>query len=244
VNNATAETSAQGISLTGAFLLILGQMLTDDTRGKIENITAGVILKGQQDSCTTARNFLCGSYPTSTTVRKDFESQSIIKKEQEQKLEEFCIKYGLWTEQLPTKQSFLKRGGEARVYLHEDGRHVIKLNDAIYYATWLEFLNSILLHNLIFPNTAYQLIGFSKEEETLIAALKQPYIISDALVDINDIRAFLEFNGFSHTRRYDYEHKQLGLILEDMHDENVLVNSETLFFIDTVFYTVTPTESK
>jgi hypothetical protein len=73
-------------------------MLTDDTRSKIENITAGVILKGQQDSCTTARNLLCGSYPTSTTVRKDFESQSIIKKEQEQKLEEFCINHGLWTE--------------------------------------------------------------------------------------------------------------------------------------------------
>ena len=34
--------------------------------------------------------------------------------------------------------------------------------------------------------------------------------------------------------------KELGLILEDMHDENVLVNSETLFFIDTVFYAVAP----
>jgi hypothetical protein len=218
-------------------------MLTDDTRSKIENITAGVILKGQQDSCTTARNLLCGSYPTSTTVRKDFEGQSIIKKEQEQKLEEFCINHGLWIEQLPTDQSFLKRGGEARVYLYKDGRHVIKLNDAIYYATWLEFLNSILLHNLIFPNTGYELIGFSKEGETLIAVLKQPYIISDALVDLNDIRAFLEFNGFSNIRRHDYEHKQLGLILEDMHDENVLVNSETLFFIDTVFYTVKPAKT-
>ena len=34
-------------------------------------------------------------------------------------------------------------------------------------------------------------------------------------------------------------HKELGLILEDMHDENVLVNADTLFFIDTVFYTIT-----
>lgn len=39
-------------------------------------------------------------------------------------------------------------------------------------------------------------------------------------------------------------HKELGLILEDMHDENVLVNSDTLFFIDTVFYTVTPVKDK
>ena len=28
----------------------------------------------------------------------------------------------------------------------------------------------------------------------------------------------------------------LGLILEDIHDENVLVNNDVLFFIDTVFY--------
>ena len=87
------------------------------------------------------------------------------------------------------------------------------------------------LHNLIFPNTAYDLVGFAKESETLIAILKQPFVISDAPADLNDIKALLEFNGFENTRRHDYEHKRLGLILEeDMHDENVLVNSETLFF--------------
>ena len=119
-------------------------MLPDDTRSKIENITAGVILEGQQDSCTAARNLLCSSYPTSTTVKKDFEGQSIIKKEQAQYLEQFCTRYSLWVRQLPSADSFLTRGGEARVYLHNDNRHVIKLNDAVYYATWLEFLNSVL----------------------------------------------------------------------------------------------------
>ncbi|MEP7377795.1 MAG: hypothetical protein ABI675_30625 [Chitinophagaceae bacterium] len=151
-------------------------MLTDDTRRKIKNITAGVSLKGQADPCTTARNLLCGSYPTSTTVKKDFEGQSIIKKAQAQQLEIFSSEHDLWAAHLPTEQTFLTRGGEARVYLHDDNRHVIKLNDSVYYATWLEFLNSILLHNLVFPNTAYELIGFTKEGETLIAVLKQPFV--------------------------------------------------------------------
>lgn len=35
----------------------------------------------------------------------------------------------------------------------------------------------------------------------------------------------------------NYYNKELGLILEDIHDENVIVKSNTLFFIDTVFYT-------
>ena len=115
---------------------------------------------------------------------------------------------------------------------------MIKLNDAVYYATWLEFFNSILLHNLIFENTAYHFLGFTKENNQLYAVLKQSFITADDQADLGDINKFLVFNGFEHIRRSDYFNKELGLILEDMHDENVIVKSETLFFIDTVFYTV------
>ncbi|NDC41603.1 MAG: hypothetical protein EBZ77_08645 [Chitinophagia bacterium] len=98
------------------------------------------------------------------------------------------------------------RGGEARVYLSIDNKNVVKLNDAIYYATWLEFFNSILLHNVIFENTAYNLKGFVKENEILFAVLEQPFILADAQVDILDIRKNLEFNGFVNTRHNDYQH--------------------------------------
>lgn len=114
----------------------------------------------------------------------------------------------------------------------------------MYYATWLEFLNSLLLHNLIFTNTAYRLLGFTKQDDILFAVVEQVFIIADAQAELNDIKKFLEFNEFKNTRRNDYENKGLGLILENMHDENVLVNSETLFFIDSVFYTVVPERSK
>ena len=49
-----------------------------------------------------------------------------------------------------------------------------------------------------------------------------------------------DYRGDPNTRRQDYLHKELGLMLEDMHDENVLGNLETLFSIDTVFNTITP----
>ena len=212
-------------------------MLPDDTRRKIENITAGVVIEGQQDYCTAIRNLLCRRFATSTTVKENFEGNAVIKKEQAILISEFSAQQNLWFTQLPS--TFLARGGEALVYLQDPG-HVIKLNSAIYYATWLEFFNSILLHNLIFANTAYILIGFLKDENDLAAVLRQPFVRSDALVELRDIKKLLEFNGFENNRNYDYIHKELGLILEDMHDENVLVNSETLFFIDTVFYTITP----
>jgi hypothetical protein len=215
-------------------------MLPDDTRRKIKNITAGVIIEGSQDNCTTVRNLLCASFQTSTTVKKDFEGKAVSKEEQENVLEKYSNEKNLWITDLPGEDRYLARGGEARVYLHVDNKNVVKLNDTVYYATWLEFLNSVLLHNLIFENTSYTLLGFAKENNVLYAVLKQPFITSDAQVELEDIKKLLGFNDFENSKRNDYFHKELGLILEDMHDENVIVNSETLFFIDTVFYTVTP----
>ena len=215
-------------------------MLQDDTRSKIKNITAGVIIEGSQDNCAAVRNLLCAGFPTSTTVKKDFEGKALVKEKQAGLLEKYSSEKNLWITDLPGEDRYLTRGGEARVYLHADNKNVIKLNDAIYYATWLEFLNSILLHNLIFENTAYTLLGFAKENNMLYAILKQPFITSDALVELEDIKKLLHFNDFENSKRNDYIHRELGLILEDMHDENVIVNSDTLFFIDTVFYTITP----
>jgi hypothetical protein len=215
-------------------------MFQDDTRLKINDITAGIIITGQPDNCTTIRNLLCAGFPTSTTVKTDFEGKAILKEKQAELLETYSTKNNLWVNNLPGEERYLTRGGEARVYLDLDNLSVVKLNDAVYYATWLEFFNSILLHNLIFENTAYTFKGFVKDDNVLYAVLKQPFITSDAEVDLEDIKKLLVFNGFENTQRQDYIHRELGLILEDMHDENVLVNSETLFFIDTVFYTIVP----
>ncbi len=213
-------------------------MLSNDTRSKIKNITAGNVIEGSADTCSAIRNYLCTGFPTSTTVKTDFEGKLLVKKEQATLLESFSRKNNLWFTTLPVQDRFFARGGEAMVYLDTDKRNVIKQNDAIYYATWLEFFNSLVLHNLIFTNTAYTFLGFMRSNDILYAILRQPYIESDTVVDIKDIKAHLEFNGFENHIRHDYRHPELGLLLEDMHDENVLVNSDVLFFIDTVFYTV------
>ena len=216
-------------------------MLPDDTRAKIKIITEGMVIEGQDDSCTTIRNLLCASFPTSTTVKKDFEGKAIVKEKQRQLLEDYSHQHHFWITDLPNEDRYLTRGGEAKVYLAVDNKHVLKLNDGVYYATWLEFFNSILLHNLFFENTRYDLLGFTKQDGLFYAALQQPFVQMTAQAELEDIRKFLEFFGFTNTKRQDYLHKELGLILEDMHDENVIVNSEMLFFIDTVFYTIRPT---
>lgn len=147
-------------------------MLPDDTRIKIENIVSGNVIAGREDHCTTIRNLLCSRYPTSKVVKSNFECNAVVKKEQARLIEVYCNEHHFWLQDIPQEDHFLTRGGEARVYIDSDSRHVIKLNDAVYYATWLEFFNSILLHNLIFTNTAYELIGFLKDNDALHAILR------------------------------------------------------------------------
>jgi|SRR5450432_833838 len=213
-------------------------MFSNDTRKRLENIVKGIVLEGDEDNCTAARNLLCASFRTSTTVKKDFEGQSVVKKEQAEFLRHHSLLRNWWVDDLPEESSFLTRGGEAQIYLAHDRRSVIKVNDAVYYATWLEFFNSLVIHNLLFEETGYEFLGFAEKGDSLLVLLKQPFITSDGPLDLSDVKKFLTFNGFENTRRNDYFNKELGIILEDMHDENIIVNSNKLFFIDTVFYTV------
>jgi hypothetical protein len=71
-------------------------MLRHDTQNKIKNITAGTVLTGQQDTCTTIRNLLCTSFATSTTVKKDFEGKAIIKEKQIRFIEPYTTQHKLW----------------------------------------------------------------------------------------------------------------------------------------------------
>jgi hypothetical protein len=211
-------------------------MISNDTKQTLKNIISGTIIEGKNDTLTTTRNQLCSSFTTDTTTKRDFDKQREIKKEQEKQLNDYISKNNLWITDFSDQENYLTEGGEAKIYFGKDNKSVIKLNDAVYYFTWLDFFNSILIHNLFFEETKYELLGFKRSNETLFAVLKQAFIISDNPVNLDDVKHLLEFNGFINTRRNDYYNPELGLILEDIHDENVIVNSNVLFFIDTVFF--------
>jgi hypothetical protein len=57
---------------------------------------------------------------------------------------------GLWFSGVDEKR-FVARGAEQRVYLDEDVRYVVKLNDSKFYAYWLDYFYSLLIHNFLFP---------------------------------------------------------------------------------------------
>jgi hypothetical protein len=79
-------------------------------------------------------------------------------------------------------------------------------------------------------------MGFHTENDNLFAVVEQPFVEVTSTTILEHIKEFLLKNGFSNTRNNDYYNQELGLILEDLHDENVLTKDGLLYFIDTVFY--------
>ena len=153
-------------------------------------------------------------------------------------LKEYITKNNLWLGGIDI-EDYVSEGAEQKVYLKDD-KHVLKLNDAIYYNSWEDYLNNLLLHNFFFPDTAYELIAFTEEikedKEILYAVVKQPFVKATEQTDLQAVKDFLANNGFLNSKNHDYYHPALGIILEDLHDENVLTKDGMLLFIDTVFY--------
>jgi len=146
-------------------------MLSDDSRKELANILRGDVIERHNCYLTAARNYLSKSFGTSKAVEKNFEQQSPIKEKQKEYLIIFIEQNQLWINDF-AQRNYLTEGGEAKVYFNKTAQCVVKLNDAIYYNTWLDYLNSILIHNLFFQRTRYTLIGFLLKETTLFCGIR------------------------------------------------------------------------
>lgn len=175
-------------------------------------------------------SYLSNGEKTSSTI----ENEKHFKSEETKRLEIFISEKNLWLKNIDLSQ-YVSEGAEQKVYLGDSG-HVLKLNDAIYYSSWKDYFYNLLLHNFFFSDTAYELIGFIKENNITFAVVKQNFVSITSSTDLSKVKTFLTLNGFENNRNNDYINHELGIILEDLHDENVLTKNDILYFIDTVFY--------
>jgi hypothetical protein len=202
-----------------------------NVRHELQTLISGIGNHSTTDFIQAATHYLRKSKKTSGNAQ-----ESKLSKEQEaKKLISWIDQNHLWFNE-HNESRFFAKGAEQRVYLHSDERYVYKLNDSIFYQYWLDYFYSLLIHNYFFPSTSYELIGFYLENDTLYAVVKQLFIEITETTNIDTVRVFLNSNGFVLKKNNDYHNPELGIILEDLHDENVLTNNSVLFFIDTVFY--------
>lgn len=199
-------------------------------KNELQNIISGKSQVRHGNSIQTISRYLRKSEGSGGTLK----SSKQIKNEEATLIKQFCDKNGFWITGININ-AFISSGAEQKVYL-QNKHKVIKLNDSIYYETWKDYFNNLLLNNYYFSDTAYQLIGFYEQNEILYAVVEQKFVESDCDTELENVKVFLTSNGFINTRNNDYFNPELGIILEDLHDENVLTFQGSLFFIDTVFY--------
>jgi hypothetical protein len=201
-------------------------------RDDIQHILSGTSQVKCHHLIQTTCSFLKGSQGASSMVK----NQQQYKEEETKRLIQYVIDNNLWVDNINI-ELYISQGAEQKVYL-KDGSTVLKLNDTIYYANWVDYFHNLLLNNLFFPDTAYNLLGFYKDLDVIYAVVEQPFVKATEKTDLNVVKTFLENNGFRNTKNHDYYNEELCLILEDLHDENVLTQNGMLYFIDTVFYIV------
>ncbi|MEI6754512.1 MAG: hypothetical protein WCK78_15270 [Paludibacter sp.] len=127
-------------------------------------------------------------------------------------LAQIAFENGAWIESITdlTDGDSINNGTENTVYLSKDRRNVIKVNNFSFLNKYdIEFthtrdlryfFNRILIHNLLFPDVFYKIIGFTKDYyDQTCAVLKQPYIPNYEYATREKIDSELEKMGFIKT---------------------------------------------
>lgn len=200
-------------------------------KNELQNIIFGNGSVGATSQLKKVQSFLRANEKTSFGSEK----QKYLKGKEAIYLIEFALNENLFYPEEISEHNFVSAGAEQRVYYYDDF-HIIKINEAIFYEHWVDYFNSLLIHNYFFPATTYDFLGFKFIDNILYAVVKQEFILSTEITDLNFVKQFLSYNGFSNNRNNDYINNDLGIIFEDLHDENVLSKNGILYFIDTIFY--------
>jgi Serine/Threonine/Tyrosine Kinase found in polyvalent proteins len=200
-------------------------------KNELQNIISGKVSQSQSHSIQAAKTYI-GNH---TEPGSEFKSSKPGKPKEERALREYASinKLFINKESLGT---FITEGAEQKMFYKENETALYKIADAIFYITWVDYLNNLLLHNYFFPDTAYTLARFMAEDDKFYVVLQQQFVLVTGPTNLNIIKNHLLSNGFLHKKNNDYFHPYLGIILEDVHDENVLTNDGVLFFVGTVFY--------
>lgn len=134
-------------------------------------------------------------------------------------------------------------GAEHQVYYEEDsGRWLKRLYASLNGSTLGDYLDRMILHAALFPETAYRLEGFTvnAKSKAIAPLISQPHVsvaIGESPVSKDETSALmteigfdpiqLRFEGLLDDGYFGYYHRKVGILVHDLHDENVVRMSST-----------------
>lgn len=123
-------------------------------------------------------------------------------------------------------------GVENDVYLSEDGNAVYKVNNLMLSHSVLDLLDRLIIHNSIFPQTRYDLYGFTGLSGNSI----YPILIQDYIKDVtfstpDEIKSYMISLGFQEKSESCFTNGDIEV--SDLYPRNVLKDSNgDLYVVD------------
>lgn len=160
---------------------------------------AGEVLIGAYIVCNYARSCLEAS--ANVTASQTIPSNWEIDEAQERFVQQWAEAKHIWfanaEKDIESEYGLMiAQGAEAKVYYKDGDTSVIKIRTSIY-ATLGRALESIVLHNSLFPETPMNVIGFTRDSDGLFRSiLTQPYISCSRLATKAEIDEMVARKGF------------------------------------------------
>lgn len=144
---------------------------------------------------------------TSTQSVGDHQSTDDARQRQENALKQYAQAESIWFDDYTTQfGDYYTAGAEAEVYIVIDNKTVTKVNDLAFHETPLEFLDRIALHNYLFPEAPYTLIGFTERKDTnsFAVVVEQPFVSAVRGATRAEVRVEMQRRGFRSIGGNDY----------------------------------------
>jgi hypothetical protein len=138
-------------------------------------------------------------------------------------------------------------GCEHDVWPTQDGKRFMKRTQGLLHANWREYLRRLEMSNQLFPAVPFRLEGFGNDTEGHFCTyVSQPAVYPVTRgVPQRVVSGFMFSLGFTRVRPWDFLNEELGLQVEDLHDQNVLYGPEgNLFVIDAIIYLLAKNEAE
>ncbi|MCH5174864.1 MAG: hypothetical protein J1F40_03165 [Prevotellaceae bacterium] len=144
---------------------------------------------------------------------------------------------GLWIDfhNITSLGTPLPSGVENDVYLSANGYWVYKVNNLMTSINLLKLFDRLILHNTIFPQTAYELQGFTGfGNGSIYPILRQNFIVYDREATPIEIDTYMSALGFEKVE--DTKYTKDNIEVSDLHPRNVLKDIDgDIFVVDAEF---------
>ena len=173
----------------------------------------------------------------SPSIRASHDGRLSIEKRKKYLLEAWAKATGNWHTDLSdfTKEvEPLDYGKDSDVYLSDDGHDVFKLSKGK--PSGKRFrpdIDNIALYNLVFPETAYEIVGYGDFGKGFVRILKQPFVPfnENAKVSVEERTKFMEDLGFIPLNKEKTAFSNGNIIASDIQKKNIVRSAQGEIYV-------------